>query len=625
MALNPKIPNTYTAIAGNVSPVDTQITALSKLDGNIKQIYIDAIFTDTTSILKSNLLTLVSTGQLKPKQSYNITDSVVGGNIIMTALTNNTLSDDCIWLRPTKLAAFGIVGILSGAAGSINSVTIDGVNIMSAPVAYTTSLNTTATNVQNNINAFTGTSGYRCVSINNYLVIIANVALLSSNGKIVSGTSTTLILGNELPLANGSDSTLQSLNVMYNISNDTLSSCSDKYGNVVTTHIQTAYNHFSWGDIRFYNNKLFGSFFENVFLYSGLSFDSNKTSSGSSITRNFLALGSGAVAVFQRNCFDSASSFFNNIIITPNTSLSFVQSNQLSCQGRISNNTLVTSGTGSASIWSNTLSGPASGISGNTGGSTNSSVNYQIWGNKLLGPSSSISNNTGSTGLFIRYNTILGFSGTINNNSFQTISNMSDISYNIISGISSTINNNTFNSIGCSITKNNLLGENSGINLINLTITNASILNNNITAKGGIITNINFDTVFNILSNIEWTDSEYSFSFTTPALNGAANLGQFGSAITIGYVPNKWYPYSADLDSSIIVAGVGSTLEIGIETDSAKNILNTTTVTTISNTLTTVTPLKTKATQVRRIIALPGTADITAGAFKLIVKGRFGI
>jgi hypothetical protein len=93
---------------------------------------------------------------------------------------------------PVAVYATGTVTLLTGAGGSINSVTVNGVTITSGSVAYTTSLAVTATALAANITAFTSSPDYTAVAVGNTVTITATTASASVNGFIVAATLTTL-------------------------------------------------------------------------------------------------------------------------------------------------------------------------------------------------------------------------------------------------------------------------------------------------------------------------------------------------------------------------------------------------------------------------------------------------
>ena len=94
---------------------------------------------------------------------------------------------------PVNVAATGTVTLTSGAAGSVDMITVNSVNIMSGSVAFTTNLSTTATAVAANINAYASTPEYTAAAVGPVITISAAVGAGSDpNGFAVAVTATTI-------------------------------------------------------------------------------------------------------------------------------------------------------------------------------------------------------------------------------------------------------------------------------------------------------------------------------------------------------------------------------------------------------------------------------------------------
>lgn len=122
------------------------------------------------------------------------------------ATSNSSIVSD---RTPVAISSTGTVTLVSGASGSVDMITVDAVNIMSAPVAYSTSLTVTATNVVTNINAYSATSGYSATSVGAVITISAVTAGSAPNGFVVAVTTTTLV-ATATDMANGSDALINS-------------------------------------------------------------------------------------------------------------------------------------------------------------------------------------------------------------------------------------------------------------------------------------------------------------------------------------------------------------------------------------------------------------------------------
>ena len=94
---------------------------------------------------------------------------------------------------PVSVAATATVTLTGGAAGSVDSITVDGVNIMSGSVAFTTDLATTAAAVASNINSHTSSPEYTAAAVGAVITISAASAAGSDpNGFVVLVTATTI-------------------------------------------------------------------------------------------------------------------------------------------------------------------------------------------------------------------------------------------------------------------------------------------------------------------------------------------------------------------------------------------------------------------------------------------------
>lgn len=103
--------------------------------------------------------------------------------------------------------ATGTVTLTGGASGSVDGITVDGVQIMSGSVAFNTDLDTTAQDVADDINAFTSSPNYTATAAGAVITISAATKGTDDNGHVVVSTATTItttdvnMSGGETPLA----------------------------------------------------------------------------------------------------------------------------------------------------------------------------------------------------------------------------------------------------------------------------------------------------------------------------------------------------------------------------------------------------------------------------------------
>jgi hypothetical protein len=93
---------------------------------------------------------------------------------------------------PVGVAATGTVTLTTGGAGSVDSITINGVTVTSGSVAFITDLPTTATAVAANITAFTSTPNYSAVAAGSVITITADTVGQATNGFVVVVSTTTI-------------------------------------------------------------------------------------------------------------------------------------------------------------------------------------------------------------------------------------------------------------------------------------------------------------------------------------------------------------------------------------------------------------------------------------------------
>ncbi len=128
-----------------------------------------------------------------------------GGSSTLERFTiDSTANSSIVTSRtPVAAAATGSVTLTSGAAGSVDDITVDGVSIMSAPVAFTVSLAATATAVAANITAHTSSPNYTAVAVGATINITATANGSASNGTIVVDVTT--ITATTTNMTGGSD------------------------------------------------------------------------------------------------------------------------------------------------------------------------------------------------------------------------------------------------------------------------------------------------------------------------------------------------------------------------------------------------------------------------------------
>ena len=118
------------------------------------------------------------------------------------------------FLAKAFTAAVGSVELTAGASGSVNGITVDGVQIMSGAENFDTDLDTTAQNVANNINAFTSAPNYTATANGAIVTISASVLGGGENNNAVVSSATT-ITTSDTNMAGGGSTLAKTGNVAF--------------------------------------------------------------------------------------------------------------------------------------------------------------------------------------------------------------------------------------------------------------------------------------------------------------------------------------------------------------------------------------------------------------------------
>jgi hypothetical protein len=130
---------------------------------------------------------------------------------------------------PIAVAATGTVTLTGGAAGSVDMITVNSVNIMSGSVAFTTDLATTATAVAANINAHTSSPEYTAVAVGAGITISAAIGAGSDPNRFVVAATVTTITFTKTNMSGGSFALTSSARNMWMFDYQYDSSSSENY------------------------------------------------------------------------------------------------------------------------------------------------------------------------------------------------------------------------------------------------------------------------------------------------------------------------------------------------------------------------------------------------------------
>lgn len=179
-------------------------------DGNINYIGTAYIFT------YAELQIQVTESQLERGQFYYISDK----DIIIQATSSNTYAAGALYT--TERLSQGAVVLTSGAAGSVDTLTVNNVNIITGAVPFNTSLAQTATDLATDINTGSGSHGYTATAIGTTVVLRPAAGTGDTpNGFVVAGTNTTLTL-DYVDFSGGINSGAEWNEIVYDFTNDNI-------------------------------------------------------------------------------------------------------------------------------------------------------------------------------------------------------------------------------------------------------------------------------------------------------------------------------------------------------------------------------------------------------------------
>jgi hypothetical protein len=142
--------------------------------------------------------------------AYDPKTSTFNGNVLNLSSWTTEKPFSGIHFNQGAASAIGFVELTGGAAGSVNQITINSVDIMSGAEAFDTTLDITAENIVANINAHTSSPNYSAYiqdgtdTSNSLIVIVSDTTGTSANGYTVTSDATT-ITTTDTDMAGGAD------------------------------------------------------------------------------------------------------------------------------------------------------------------------------------------------------------------------------------------------------------------------------------------------------------------------------------------------------------------------------------------------------------------------------------
>ncbi len=180
------------------------------------------------SVTYAALSTMANAAGLTPGLRYWVTDR----DILLTATTLSALSIEGDYTMSLK--AQGNVDLLSGTSGSIDSIEVGGINLLSSAVIFDTDLMETANSLADEVNNNNSIHGFTAISIGTSVYIVD----VAERGATLNGLEVTVnatgITTSSSTIAKGVDKGERWFRAKYRFEDDYLFEVADSQGNVVS-------------------------------------------------------------------------------------------------------------------------------------------------------------------------------------------------------------------------------------------------------------------------------------------------------------------------------------------------------------------------------------------------------
>lgn len=237
-------------------------------EGGFK-VQVELIDEDRTyySVTYTEAAALVGTGSLKPGSVYIISETGMpnnDGEIQLVAVTSNKFSikGSHSFSKPSA----GAIRFIGGAVGSsINTINVDGNNILTGVIGWNTDIETTVADAVSNIVANSGVSGFSAVQVGNNNILLSSVDSGNAHNAEAVGATVTAGVGSlaidfTIDMQQGLDLYDLWTDIDYDFPNDIIYSVSDKAGNKFVPAVFPSSNYKSapWGVANITGNKMIG-------------------------------------------------------------------------------------------------------------------------------------------------------------------------------------------------------------------------------------------------------------------------------------------------------------------------------------------------------------------------------
>jgi hypothetical protein len=210
-ATGKQVPTTEWVVA-QIDALDTPITRGFSVSDEVSDLEVGLQALTYIMPDSMTLTNVIATVNEAPEGSTLIFDVNQNGTSILSTLVS----------IDAEAAATGTVTLDTGASGTVDSITVDSIEVMSGAVAFITDLPATATAVAANITANTSVPDYTAIAVGAVITITSVTKGDSVNGFVVLSTATTITSSDTNMAAGETEKTSNTASVQPVISNANL-------------------------------------------------------------------------------------------------------------------------------------------------------------------------------------------------------------------------------------------------------------------------------------------------------------------------------------------------------------------------------------------------------------------
>jgi hypothetical protein len=201
------------------------------------------------SITYSNAQALVSSSELVPGKLYTITNATAAnggtGTVTVQAISTTQFSRNGTWIRPIAQKAFGYVLITTmGVGDTIDSIEVNGVEVLNNPVTWDTDLQTTIDLITAEISG----GSYTAFRAGSAVVLVNTTAGSTPNGHTVVSAGSGTYAATDQDIRGGASGTDWYLSVQYDFTTNNIVEAYDLVRDVLIKGNAASIYAFPWGE-----------------------------------------------------------------------------------------------------------------------------------------------------------------------------------------------------------------------------------------------------------------------------------------------------------------------------------------------------------------------------------------